>query len=1248
MEGFGATPVGTPETSANIPIQTVAPSAAVLPQYKGIEKENFGESLSRGFWLGAEGGGKKSNVGSTIGGALTEFVRVGTDASLELFSEERKQLRRDIDTLRAANPELATQIEETIGRNRTAGEEVTRLGAALGEGILTVTPIKWLGAGARFAGAGRLLDKVPGGAKVADALGMGERALTKIPGVNPKLAKHMTTGFAFGGSYGFLAGLQQDADLYDALKGGAIGGVSGMGLALGGTLVFKAGEAGLKGLDRYTKIAKDLIPQSLNPGRIYLNTIPPVLSRNAFLQSIGGTMKTYYGDVGKEFLKLYEKAGQAAAVDIGKYMLKYVEAGLMKAPAFAGRLVKDVKYVGDDPAFYREADKILRGEGMYANPAVQQQAIQADERLMLMDITRKNIGAMAQRDAGVSLLDPDKYLPKNTPVVDLKVGARERVANSLDEAEQLAIYRTNSEIVKDMVEAAFDAGRGSKTLLETYRMYYDYTDVVTKGGRVGLTNNRFLQDMVRSGKADSIEEAKGKILQDMQFRRASLTPRASSLDYSREVDLPWYDPNPARTLPVYVSDSITRLNYAKNFGRNDEVIKTMLSRINSGETRSSLATAEDFSTMVNLVTGQIAKKPGEEAISAWIRAANVFKLSTAAIVQVGQHLNTLLSSDFKSLGVGLKNVFTDEGMREVIESGAMTNAFIREMHAYNSGGGTKVADKFLTMVGMTHTDLFNRAVSSLAAKKYAQNEFSMLLKRLGVEEADERTAGEVGGWLREKEKFGDAITEEGMQIQRKIAEDWNREFPGSNVSLHAGDIKTTKKTLKSLDGEYSKNIGTLQKTKKDLQNELLAATDDYTAEGVASMVERVRILRQQLKEVKPKTADAPAVPSEEAIATASIDDFDAAIVAGLKLREEKLGSIINHLEDAIEDAKATPLVEEAQAVTGQRRTTRRVPETPEEKAARVNNDIEAIDSEILRLTNEQADKTRLLDGMVDAYDIAERKLGSQFPGAAKYDARIAERKTTQTAAFEEVEGKKRFRSVSNPEMLRLKELGIDVEEAVARGYLDRDDILTAGFNMSKNTQFLSRPVDLPGFAQSPWGKVVIQFRTFVIQQGDFLKRTIVDDLSGKGDFKRGMRNLVILGTVFPMTGEVIADVRSLVTGRNRPTEFWDRYFDNITSVGGTALAFDAFKSAEKGRFLEFMGGPGVVEFSRFMENSARGVPSVVTGDESGLNSSARGFVRQGLGMAGLSAVTNRVDWLKSASQNEGESAAEMMSRILGL
>lgn len=155
---------------------------------------------------------------------------------------------------------------------------------------------------------------------------------------------------------------------------------------------------------------------------------------------------------------------------------------------------------------------------------------------------------------------------------------------------------------------------------------------------------------------------------------------------------------------------------------------------------------------------------------------------------------------------------------------------------------------------------------------------------------------------------------------------------------------------------------------------------------------------------------------------------------------------------------------------------------------------------------------------------------------------------------------------------RLQELGINTDLVLARGELIEEELLKAGRKLSDMTQYNMNAMNLPAWASSDMGKVVAQFKTFAYNQTRFLKNQLVKELNSNNP-ARVARLFLILGTIFPMGGEVARDLRSLITQEKRPTDALDRYLQDIVSVGGLGILTDLYSSATYGRLAETFLGP---------------------------------------------------------------------------
>ena len=160
-------------------------------------------------------------------------------------------------------------------------------------------------------------------------------------------------------------------------------------------------------------------------------------------------------------------------------------------------------------------------------------------------------------------------------------------------------------------------------------------------------------------------------------------------------------------------------------------------------------------------------------------------------------------------------------------------------------------------------------------------------------------------------------------------------------------------------------------------------------------------------------------------------------------------------------------------------------------------------------------------------------------------------------------------------------MGIDADRLTGKTIkLVEEDFLRAGNIVSKNSQFLSDPLNLPAFASSPSGKVLTQYKNFAYNQTRFINRQLRDP---NISIAKKTRTVLIISMLFPMSGEVTSDIRSIITGRQRPTKVWDRYLENIMNAGAFGLAGDLWVSAKYSSFIESLAGPTLTSTGKLVE-----------------------------------------------------------------
>lgn len=167
---------------------------------------------------------------------------------------------------------------------------------------------------------------------------------------------------------------------------------------------------------------------------------------------------------------------------------------------------------------------------------------------------------------------------------------------------------------------------------------------------------------------------------------------------------------------------------------------------------------------------------------------------------------------------------------------------------------------------------------------------------------------------------------------------------------------------------------------------------------------------------------------------------------------------------------------------------------------------------------------------------------------------------------------------------RLEELGIDVDRALKRGSLTGNELLKAGQVFTENTQFRSRPGDMPHWASSNIGKLFWQFKSFSYQQFRLLERSVVEE-ARMGNYGRATRNVLVLATIFPMVGEVLQDFRSLITGSRRPTGALARYWSDLAGSGAASMVSDVIDAAAGRKFGRVLMPPTFNSIAELINSS---------------------------------------------------------------
>ena len=266
--------------------------------------------------------------------------------------------------------------------------------------------------------------------------------------------------------------------------------------------------------------------------------------------------------------------------------------------------------------------------------------------------------------------------------------------------------KIREDVIENLQRRKIRPGRESAAqFLDEYINFLD-----EKGGRP----DSLIRHLIDTGQAAGPAEA-FRLLR--VFRDRQRVKRQGSVEFSREINLPFYDPNPARVLPRFVVDASKRLKQIEVLGQNNQNINALMAKI-------PRADADFARKAVDRILDLTNEKPSRA--SSLLRNIQGFKLGLAGIPNSTQGtLNTMLAADFPAVAAGFRGMFSKRGRRLGVESGAALDSVVQEA-LRQLGGGATALSTYLRAVQFTRTERLNRVFAANAGANYA----GRLLNRL--------------------------------------------------------------------------------------------------------------------------------------------------------------------------------------------------------------------------------------------------------------------------------------------------------------------------------------------------------------------------------------------------------------------------------------------------------------------------------------------------------------------------------------
>ena len=131
-----------------------------------------------------------------------------------------------------------------------------------------------------------------------------------------------------------------------------------------------------------------------------------------------------------------------------------------------------------------------------------------------------------------------------------------------------------------------------------------------------------------------------------------------------------------------------------------------------------------------------------------------------------------------------------------------------------------------------------------------------------------------------------------------------------------------------------------------------------------------------------------------------------------------------------------------------------------------------------------------------------------------------------------------------------------------------------GLSLAKGvqlTQFLPGKYQVPYLWDTPWGRIMTQFKRYGLLQGKLIRDQVIAEAA-----RGNMKPLATIASIYPIAGELVAD--SVAALKNKDRKNSDgvlRLVDNVSSIGGFGIAWNAVSAAQYGNIQDVFLGPAV-------------------------------------------------------------------------
>lgn len=321
----------------------------------------------------------------------------------------------------------------------------------------------------------------------------------------------------------------------------------------------------------------------------------------------------------------------------------------------------------------------------------------------------------------------------------------------------------DAEVVRDSLNYAVKTGK-FRDLEEAQQVWDAYSDVVRShvDGLELPVNEKtkpFYEWMVKHNQAEDIPDA----IKRFNYTTSQIkSPKQGSLETSRLVDVPFYSVDPEYILSRYYTGVAKRFGEVDNFGRNDDIINTLLDGLRK-ENPTDKNVVQNVKDMIDLQTG--IKRPSQLGAGVAKAVQNLEaarKLSLSVFMNATQTANPAAVTGLTNTVKAVLNSFNREGQNFAYKAGVLFNETARSLYQVEGTGITaKIADAVLSGTGFNVVERQNRIISALAGKHFAEEQAMKYIASDGTNKVAERMLRNLG-------LHPDAILKRGSVVEDEL------------------------------------------------------------------------------------------------------------------------------------------------------------------------------------------------------------------------------------------------------------------------------------------------------------------------------------------------------------------------------------------------------------------------------------------------------------------------------------------------